>query len=343
MKVRISAIAVVVALCLSAEAALADVVRLKNGKQFEGTVEERDGQVIIWLARGSVTVHKADVESIEKSPSPLEAYDEKAKAVKPEDVAGHLKLAKGLAVRMKKELEAVLAIEPDNEDARALLGHKKVDGKWQTADGAFSTPPVPPGASGLKIIPDGTYDGASRGCVDDVGVRVTVKGGKITAVRVTGAKESRPQTSLTDLPSLIVQKQTTSVDAITGATMTSLAIMRASQTALDSAAPITLADVPDGRYTGASKGLGQGPDMKGINVEVEVKNHRILAVKIISQSKQLKDQLAQEALVDIPALIVAQQSPSVQPLAGAEITSRAIMRAAQAALDSSVLRVLPLR
>ena len=363
--VRLAVGAAVLGCLLGAGPARADVVQLKNGKKFEGLAEEKPDSVVLRLERGSITFARDDVERIDKCPPPWEVYEQKAKGLKPEDAAGHLELAKwcrlnNLSQRMQKELELVLRLDPENGEARKLLGHQKVDGKWLTAEeyqahllgkqpapgpapnptpgpGPAPTPaPAPATAPGPKTIPDGTYRGASRGYVDDVAVQVTVAGGKISDVRITGNKENRALTSLTDVPPKIVQKQSTQVDATTRATVTSLAIMRAAQSALDGSVPVPIAAVPDGSYTGVSKSY-----WADLTVEVAVQGGKIASVKVASSREPPKNPQAQEALTAIPKLIVDQQSTSVQPLAGAEATSLAIMRAAQGALDSAVPRVLP--
>ena len=347
---------------VAAGPARADVVHLKNGKKFEGLAEEQPDAVVLRLERGSLTFARDDVDRIEKGPPPWEVYEQKAKALKPEDAAGHLELAKwckanSLNQRMQKELQLVLLVEPENQEARVLLGHQKVEGKWLSpeeyqayllgkkpgpapgpapAPGPGPTPaPGPAPAQGPRTIPDGSHRGASRGYVDDVAVQVTVAGGKITEVRITGHKENRALTSLTDVPPRIVQKQQTKVDATSRATITSLAILRAAQTALDGSVPVPVAAVPDGRYTGVSKSY-----WTDLTVEVAVQGGKIASVRVVSSREPPKNPQAQQALTAIPQLIVDQQSTAVQPLAGAEVTSLAIMRAVQSALDSAVPRVL---
>lgn len=287
--------------------ALADVVYLKNGKVLEGNTEEKDGQVVVRMGGGSLTLNKEDVDRIEK---------------------------KEFTPRQPTPAAPVQPTTPTTPAAPAPTTPPVQAGP------ATPPPPAQPAASGPKTVPDGTYNGTSRGYVDEVNVQVTVKDGKVTVVKITGHKENRALTSLTDVPPLIVQKQSTKVNSTTGATVTSLAVMRAAQAALDSSAPITLADVPDGRYTGESKGMMQAPNKRGLAVEVEVKDHKIVSVKVSNNYEQKTNVAAQKAITEIPALIVAKQSTTVDPVAGGEVTSRAIMRAAQAALDSAVPRVL---
>jgi hypothetical protein len=142
---RVVPLTVVLGLFLAAGGApaRADVVHLKSGKKFEGAVEDKGDTVVVRLESGSkFTFDRADVDRIEIKEPPWETYERKAAALKPADAAGHLELAKwcrdnGLAGRMQKELEAVIKAEPDNAEARGLLGHEKIDGKWLTKEEAL--------------------------------------------------------------------------------------------------------------------------------------------------------------------------------------------------------------
>jgi uncharacterized protein with FMN-binding domain len=85
----------------------------------------------------------------------------------------------------------------------------------------------------LSGIRDGTYSGQSAGYRGMVEVEASVQGGRIRSVRVTRHKEDMTYTALTDLPSQIVKKQGVGhVDAVTGATITSEAIINAAAKAL---------------------------------------------------------------------------------------------------------------
>ena len=88
----------------------------------------------------------------------------------------------------------------------------------------------------LKAVPDGSWAGAARGYRGDVAVQVTVKAGAIAAVRVTAQKEDRAFNAIRDLPGRITTHQgIAGVDAITGATISSEAVMNATVKALSGA------------------------------------------------------------------------------------------------------------
>ncbi len=85
---------------------------------------------------------------------------------------------------------------------------------------------------------DGAYRGSARGYVDDIVVEVVVRDGLVRNVTVVEHKESRPLRALRDLPRRIAMAQgTDGVDAVTGATVTSDALLEAVRQALAKAAP----------------------------------------------------------------------------------------------------------
>ncbi len=87
----------------------------------------------------------------------------------------------------------------------------------------------------LTRIPDGIYTGASPAYIGDLTVAVAVKNGRITSVRVTKHEDKQYFSALTDTPNQIIAKQgLKGVDATTGATITSEAIISATARALAS-------------------------------------------------------------------------------------------------------------
>ncbi len=90
----------------------------------------------------------------------------------------------------------------------------------------------------LKRLKDGTYRGQSTGYRGDVAVSIAVKHHRIVSVRVVDHREDWFFTSLESVPSQIVERQCfEGVDAVTGATVTSVAIMNAAARALGAASP----------------------------------------------------------------------------------------------------------
>jgi len=88
----------------------------------------------------------------------------------------------------------------------------------------------------LSTVPDGKYQGYAPGYAGNVYVEVAVAKGRITSVKVTSHKEKQFYSAITDTTSQIVKQQGLSgIDATTGATITSEAIINATARALSKA------------------------------------------------------------------------------------------------------------
>jgi hypothetical protein len=119
--------------------ALADEITLKNGASFTGIVREEGDRVTVELDFGTMTFKRVDVRAIVKAVDPMKEFEEKLKTST--DKKGLYELAvwareKGLGTRSTELLKKVIALDPDHEGARKLLGYEKVNGRWLTADEA---------------------------------------------------------------------------------------------------------------------------------------------------------------------------------------------------------------
>lgn len=85
----------------------------------------------------------------------------------------------------------------------------------------------------ISRIPDGSYQASSTAYAGPLYVSVAVKNGRIESVKITKHKERQFYSAFTDTPNQIVARQSVKgVDAVTGATMTSEAIINATAKAL---------------------------------------------------------------------------------------------------------------
>ncbi len=101
-------------------------------------------------------------------------------------------------------------------------------------------PAAPHEGSAEVSYTDGTYEGSSNaGIHPGLEVSVVVKDGKIAAVNVTKQNETEGVGSiaLEKLPALIVEAQSTEVDSVSGATLSSTALKEAVDKALAQAKP----------------------------------------------------------------------------------------------------------
>ena len=86
----------------------------------------------------------------------------------------------------------------------------------------------------LSKIPDGTYAGACEAFPVIAEVSVTVKGHKITEIKLVKHINGRGSPAEI-IPRRVIEAQSLEVDAIAGATSSSKVILKAIQNALDSA------------------------------------------------------------------------------------------------------------
>ncbi|MBL0385259.1 FMN-binding protein [Tumebacillus sp. ITR2] len=65
---------------------------------------------------------------------------------------------------------------------------------------------------------DGTYTGMGSNRIGSVEVAVTIQGGKIAAVEITNCDTHYPQSRIDGLPAQAVERQSSKVDTVSGAT-----------------------------------------------------------------------------------------------------------------------------
>jgi uncharacterized protein with FMN-binding domain len=84
-------------------------------------------------------------------------------------------------------------------------------------------------------LKDGTYTGIGSSRGGDVKISMSVQGGRISAVNITGATTQDPTRFIANLPGEVVSRQSAKVDVISGATDSSLAFRGAVLQALQHA------------------------------------------------------------------------------------------------------------
>ncbi|HKQ98688.1 MAG TPA: hypothetical protein VJV75_12500 [Candidatus Polarisedimenticolia bacterium] len=122
----------------------ADEIFLKGGAKFTGRIESQtDTMVTINLGDGVVGVAMARVDRIVKGRSPLDEYEDRAKALAPQDLDGWRGLGawalhQGLSAQARDAYGKVMALAPDDPEARAALGYVKYDGRWMTEEESYA-------------------------------------------------------------------------------------------------------------------------------------------------------------------------------------------------------------
>lgn len=122
---------------LLASPAAADEVILRSGARFEGRVVAAGETVKLQLDCGMMSFKRVDVARVVLKPSTLDEFDEKSKALAPDDAEGRRQLAawaggRGLDARARALHEEIVRIAPEDAASRAALGHVRHEGTWMT-------------------------------------------------------------------------------------------------------------------------------------------------------------------------------------------------------------------
>src|SRR5262245_10501966 len=123
--------------------ALADEVYLKDAGVISGRiVEHTETMIVVDNGDGTLGVPTSRVERIVKSKSAVEEYDERAGRLGPEDGGGWRSLGRwatqqGLSKQSRQAYERVLALAPDDPEAREALGFVRLGGRWVTEEESY--------------------------------------------------------------------------------------------------------------------------------------------------------------------------------------------------------------
>ena len=111
---------------------------------------------------------------------------------------------------------------------------------------AAPAPPAAPAPIGATAgeYRDGTYTGSGTSRRGGVAVAVTIHGGRISGVAITGGTTHYPLSRIATLPGEVVTRQSVQVDRVTGATYSAQAFQQAVQQALARASGVEAASLP---------------------------------------------------------------------------------------------------
>lgn len=211
---------------------------------------------------------------------------------------------------------------------------------------------------------DGTYYGAGKGFAGTMKVKVDISGGKIASISIVSTKDGDSYVkSASSLLDTIVEKQSTNVDTVSGATFSSRGIIAAVRSALSQAA---VSDNTVGNNTdkqGAAEASGNGqtdenssgsasekgtegtlPYVDGIYYGTAEGYKGDIRVAVVIQDKTLKAILVTEKQDDEPFItnamdvlknMMKKQSADVDTVSGATYSSKGLIGAIKAAFEEA--------
>ena len=185
---------------------------------------------------------------------------------------------------------------------------------------------------------DGIFVGKADSFGGPLEVEVTVSGGKITGVQILKHSDTPgiSDGAIKNIPERIVVANAAQVESVSGASVSSDAIMKAVQKALEQGGSAPSAsspsasryDIPqDGVYRGSAQGFGGE-----VVVEVTVSGGKITKLEVV-ESKETPF-IADNAVKTLLPAILEAQGP-VDTVSGATYTSKAVLTAVEAALAGS--------
>lgn len=211
---------------------------------------------------------------------------------------------------------------------------------------------------------DGTYYGTGKGFAGTMKVKVDISGGKIASISIVSTKDGDSYVkSASSLLDTIVEKQSTNVDTVSGATFSSRGIIAAVRSALSQAA---VSDKTTGNNTdkqGAAEVSGNGqtdenssgsasekgtegtlPYVDGIYYGTAEGYKGDIRVAVVIQDKTLKAILVTEKQDDEPFItnamdvlknMMKKQSADVDTVSGATYSSKGLIGAVKAAFEEA--------
>jgi tetratricopeptide (TPR) repeat protein len=133
----------VLALFLAPGALFADEIFLKGAGSVSGNItQQTPDMVMINTGDGTMGIPTARIQSIKKGRSALDEYTDRAKLLKPGDVQGWKELGRwamqaGLSTQARQAYQNVIAVSPNDAEAREALGYVQLNGQWLTEEESY--------------------------------------------------------------------------------------------------------------------------------------------------------------------------------------------------------------
>ena len=174
---------------------------------------------------------------------------------------------------------------------------------------------------------DGRYVGTSRGIGGRVDVAVTIENGELANLELTRLKETSGIGQVAGpvvAQAILDNGGTEGVDLVTGATVTSAAVILACDQALAAAQ----GGYNDGTYDGTARGIGGRVDVRATFDGGRLTDLELTRLKETSGIGQVAGPVVLQEILDAG-------STDVDIMTGATVTSSAVILAAQMAFDAA--------
>ncbi len=199
----------------------------------------------------------------------------------------------------------------------------------------------------------GSYSATEKGFGGDVTVTLTLENGKLVNVEAVGDAETDGVGSraIESMPGAMIAANSVEVDGVSGATVTSTAILNAAKAALEKSGATlatqeidTTQNMKPGTYYGEAYGKWKEGTIEGerfgapavitpTKVAVTVDETKILSVEVLETSDNAG--FVDPVFEKIPAQIVEDQSIAVDTVTGATMTSQAVLAGVAQALEEA--------
>jgi len=180
------------------------------------------------------------------------------------------------------------------------------------------------------------YAGSAVG-IAPLTLKVKVEDGKLTGIEMISDTETKAlgDIAIGKMIERIMEAQSTDVDTVSGATLTSNAIIAAVNEALG-AAGVSLGaaqEDPAGAEVGENEYLVSATGMDEIVLKVKIEDGRITAIDVVSENET--NGLGDKAIPEVIQSILESQSTDVDGVAGATVSSNAVKEAVKKALEEA--------
>ena len=191
------------------------------------------------------------------------------------------------------------------------------------------------GAVAQNSMGDGVYTAVAQGFGGPVEASVTVEGGAITAVSITGDNETDGigKAALPKLEAAVLEAQGAGIDAVAGATVTSSAAIAAVTEAVNAALGVEAAElvIADGTYEASAWGFGRN---KALNLTTVIDGGKIASIEVGENGDT--DIILNTAIENLIPAIIENQSVRVDSITGATVSSGAIKTAVEDCLVQAI-------